>query len=230
SYFLQVRGETTLMAGLLIAPQGLGAMIMMPIAGFMADKIPVGRTVPFFMLLIAAGFVPFTMLEADTSYWVLGSALFVMGLGMGGTMMPIMTSALKTLTNHEVARGSTLVNIVQQVGSSVGAAVLSVILTNSIQASAQIPGAVDQNGEPLTEAGAAIATQMQPGLLDQLGLPGDVIQRGLSFAADAFSSTFMVALALVLVAVVPALFLPRKREESHLLDDEDATAAPILLH
>ncbi len=71
---------------------------------------------------------------------------------------------------------------------------------------------------------------MQPGLLDQLGLPGDVIQRGLSVAADAFSSTFMVALALVLVAVVPALFLPRKREESHLLDDEDATAAPILLH
>ena len=230
SYFLQVRGETTLMAGLLIAPQGLGAMIMMPVAGFMADKIPVGRTVPFFMLLIAAGFVPFTMLGADTSYWLLGSALFVMGLGMGGTMMPIMTSALKTLTNHEVARGSTLVNIVQQVGSSVGAAVLSVILTNSIQASAQIPGAVDQNGDPLTEAGAAIATQMQPGLLDQLGLPGDVIQRGLSFAADAFSSTFMVALALVVVAIVPALFLPRKREESHLLDDEDAVAAPILLH
>ncbi|MEG9226941.1 DHA2 family efflux MFS transporter permease subunit [Aeromicrobium sp. Sec7.5] len=230
SYFLQVRGETTLMAGLLIAPQGLGAMIMMPVAGFMADKIPVGRTVPFFMLLIAAGFVPFTMLGAETSYWLLGSALFVMGLGMGGTMMPIMTSALKTLTNHEVARGSTLVNIVQQVGSSVGAAVLSVILTNSIQASPTIQGAVDDNGEPLTEAGVAIATQMQPGLLDQLGLPGDVIQRGLSFAADAFSSTFMVALALVLVAIVPALFLPRKREESAMLDAEDAAAAPIMLH
>ena len=37
-------------------------------------------------------------------------------------------------------------------------------------------------------------------------------------------------MALVLVAIVPALFLPRKREESALLDDEDATAAPILMH
>jgi len=229
SYFLQVRGETTLMAGLLIAPQGLGAMIMMPIAGTLADKVPVGRTVPFFMLLIAAGFVPFTMLGPDTSYWLLGGSLFVMGLGMGGTMMPIMTSALKTLTNHEVARGSTLVNIVQQVGSSVGAAVMSVVLTNSIQASDTIEGAVDQNGEPLTEAGVAIANQMQPGLAEQLGIPVDLINRGLSFAADAFSSTFVVALVLVLAAIVPALFLPKKREESALLDDEDAGAA-ILMH
>ena len=41
SYFLQVRGETTLMAGLLIAPQGLGAMVTMPIAGVLADNAPV---------------------------------------------------------------------------------------------------------------------------------------------------------------------------------------------
>lgn len=231
SYFLQVRGETTLMAGLLIAPQGIGAMIMMPIAGTLADRIPVGRTVPFAMLLIAAGFVPFTMVGPDTSYWLLGGSLFVMGLGMGGTMMPIMTSALKTLTNHEVARGSTLLNIVQQVGASVGAAVMSVILTNGIQASRVIEGAVDpESGEALTEAEVAIASQMKPELIDALGLPAELIQRGLSFAADAFASTFMVALALVLVAIVPALFLPRKKEESHLLDDVDGDAAPVMMH
>src|SRR5574340_1170143 len=33
SYFLQVRGETTLAAGVLLAPQGIGAMLTMPIAG-----------------------------------------------------------------------------------------------------------------------------------------------------------------------------------------------------
>ena len=38
-------------------------------------------------------------------------------------MMPIMTSALRTLRAHEVARGSTLLNIVQQIASSVGVAV-----------------------------------------------------------------------------------------------------------
>ena len=132
SYFLQVRGETTLMAGLLIAPQGLGAMVTMPIAGILADRVPIGRTVPVALLVMAGGFFVFTQVSADTSYVVLCGALFVMGLGMGGTMMPIMTSALKSLTNHEVARGSTLVNIVQQIGGSIGTAVLSVVLTNQL--------------------------------------------------------------------------------------------------
>ena len=80
-----------------MAPQGIGAMLTMPIAGMLADRVPVGRTVPFAMALIAAGFFTFTQVGTDTSYWLLCGSLFVMGLGMGGTMMPIMTSALKTL-------------------------------------------------------------------------------------------------------------------------------------
>ena len=38
TYFQQVNGDSVLKAGLLIAPQGLGAMITMPIAGILADK------------------------------------------------------------------------------------------------------------------------------------------------------------------------------------------------
>src|SRR4029453_18276498 len=157
SYFLQVRGESTLNAGLLMAPQGIGAMLTMPIAGILADKIPVGRTVPFAMALIAAGFFTFTQVGTDTSYLLLCGSLFVMGLGMGGTMMPIMTSALKSLSHADVARGSTLVNILQQIGSSIGGAVISVILTSHLNNSKPIPGAVDpRTGEAITEAKLAI--------------------------------------------------------------------------
>jgi hypothetical protein len=39
-----------------------------------------------------------------------------------------------------------------------------------------------------------------------------------------------VAFALVGVTVVAALFLPRKSEESHLLDDEQSEAAPVIVH
>src|SRR4029453_12315798 len=140
SYFLQVRGESTLQAGLLMAPQGIGAMVTMPIAGMLADKIPVGRTVPFAMALVAAGFFTFTQVGTDTPYVLLCGSLFVMGLGMGGTMMPIMTSALKTLTHNEVARGSTLLNILQQIAGSVGTATMSVILTSNLNDSPAIPG------------------------------------------------------------------------------------------
>jgi len=209
-----VRGESTLDAGLLVAPQGLGAMVTMPIAGALVDRFPVGRIVPFGLLGIIGGMFALTQITSTTPYPQIIAVLFVMGLGMGGTMMPIMTTALKTLRSHEVARGSTLLNITQQVASSVGVAVMSVILTNNLKES--------------DLAGPAMAAYKDPSLVDKLGGP-EVVAQGLAQAAQAFADTFLVAAVLVTLTMVPALFLPRRREVSHLLDDQQAPA-PVVLH
>ncbi|WP_306205764.1 DHA2 family efflux MFS transporter permease subunit [Actinoplanes sp. RD1] len=224
SYFLQIRGETTLAAGLLMAPQGIGAMITMPIAGTLADRVPVGRTVPFAMLLMAVGFFGFTQVSTDTSYWLLGGSLFVMGLGMGGTMMPLMTSALKTLTSHEVARGSTLLNILQQVAGSIGSALMSVILTSRLNGSPEIPGA------GVTEAQLAIAAEQDPSITQRMPVEPSLLERGLSFAADAFGTTFWVAFGLVLITLIPAYFLPRRKQQGPAVPEGEAAAAPVMLH
>ena len=213
TYFQQIRGESTLDAGLLVAPQGIGAMITMPIAGALVDKFPVGRIVPFGLVLITVGFFGLTQIEADTSYTLLIALLFVMGLGMGATMMPLFTTALKTLTHHEVARGSTLLNITQQIASSVGVAIISVMLTNQLK------------DEPL--ALPAIAAQQDPSLADTIGGPAGVA-KGLVQAADAFASTYWLAAFLVLLTFVPVFFLPRKQEATHLLDDEGVP--PVVVH
>lgn len=213
TYFQQIRGESTLNAGLLVAPQGIGAMITMPIAGTLVDKYPVGRIVPFGITLIAISMFGLTQIEADTSYRVLIALLFVMGLGMGGTMMPLFTTALKTLTNAEVARGSTLLNITQQIASSIGVAIISVMLTNQLKGS--------QLALP------AIAAQQDPAIADQIGGPAGVA-KGLIEAADAFASTYWLALVLVLLTLIPVSFLPRGREETHLLDDEGVP--PVVVH
>jgi EmrB/QacA subfamily drug resistance transporter len=193
-FLQQVQGETPLSAGWLVAPQGVGAMLTMPIAGTLVDKYPVGRIVPFGLVLIIGGMFALTQIEADSSHWgFLIPVLFVMGLGMGGTMMPIFTTALKTLTHHEVARGSTLLNITQQIASSVGVALFSVVLTNALK-----------DNPPTSPAQAPVA------------------------AAAAFAHTYWWAAILVSLTLVPAFFLPRKREVSHLLDDADVP--PVVVH
>jgi hypothetical protein len=132
---------------------------------------------------------------------------------MGATMMPLFTTALRTLTHHEVARGSTLLNITQQIASSVGVAVISVMLTNQLkQSDLALP---------------AIASQQDPAIGDQIGGPAGVA-RGLAEAADAFGSTYWLAFLLVLLTLVPVYFLPRRREVTHLLDDEGVQ--PVVLH
>jgi EmrB/QacA subfamily drug resistance transporter len=211
TYFQEVRGESTLHAGLLVAPQGIGAMITMPIAGSQVDKHPIGRIVPFGLVGILIGMFGLTQLTATTPYPVIMGFLFVMGLGMGSTMMPLFTSALKSLTAAEVARGSTLLNINQQIASSCGVAIMSVILTNQLQAS--------------KFAGPAMATLHIPSLADKI--PAADITRGLQDAAGAFTDTYWVAWVMVLFTLVPAFFLPRKREETHLLDDEGVPPAVV---
>jgi EmrB/QacA subfamily drug resistance transporter len=140
-YFQQVRGEEALAAGALLAPQGIGAMLTMPVAGMLADKIGPGKIVLAGIAVITFGMFMFSTLDDSTSYVFLLGSLFVMGLGMGGTMMPIMSAALATLKEHTIARGSTLMNIVQQVAASIGTAVFTVLLTNGIQDNLADPSA-----------------------------------------------------------------------------------------
>ncbi len=207
-YFIQVRGEDALGAGLLLAPQGVGAMITMPIAGILADRIGPGKIVLAGITVITVGMAMFTQIGADTSYTYILGALFVMGLGMGGTMMPIMTAALATLTSHNVARGSTLLNITQQVAASMGTALFSVILTNELKGkdSVTVAGAVraagdDQGAVAAVLARFGLAPDQLPGVLAQV--PGDM--------ADAFATVFVVATILVACCLIPAAFLPRKK-------------------
>jgi MFS family permease len=188
-------------------------MVTMPIAGALSDRIPVGRIVPFGLLLITGGMFALTQISATTPYPQLITILFIMGLVMGATMMPIMTSALRTLRASEVARGSTLLNIVQQIASSVGVAVMSVVLTNNLKS------------YPL--AGPATASWHDPALAQQLGPAA--IAKGLHDAGLAFAHTYWVAAILVALTFVPAAMLPRKHEESHLLDDVEG-APPVVVH
>ena len=215
TYFQQVRGESALVAGLLVAPQGIGAMLTMPIAGTLSDRLPVGRIVPVGLVVIVIGFFGLTQVTATTPYPLLIAELFVLGLGMGASMMPLFTSALKTLRAHEVARGSTLLNINQQIGSSVGVAVISVILTAHLNAS--------------DLAKPAMAATLDPTLTDAVG-GAAAVAAGLAEAAAAFADTFWVAWVLVVLTLIPAFFLPRKHEQLAMVDEQAEGVPPVIMH
>src|SRR3954463_3007167 len=212
-YLQAVRGESAMDTGLLLAPQGLGAMIAMPIAGRLTDRTGVGRIVPVGLVLVAISFLGLTQLASDTSYWTFGVLLFVMGLGMGATMMPTFSGAMQTLRRAAIARASTTLNINQQVSASIGTAVLSVLLANAL--ADRLPG----NGG----GGIGAAAAGPPGWRARITGP----------MAEAFASTFWGALALVVIAlIVSSVLLPKNKPEP--VDDPDApegaeVAPPVLV-
>ena len=208
-YFQTVRGESALDTGLLLAPQGFGAMLAMPLAGALTDRIGVGKIVPPGLVVIGLSFVGLTQLSEDTSYWLMGILLFVMGMGMGFTMMPTFSGAMQTLRRAMIAKASTTLNINQQVGASIGTAVLSVLLANEL------------SSRLAPEAGGAIGVP----------LPPDVLAESAPLMAEAYASTFWYAVALVAVAFVVALVLLPKRKPDPVDDPDDpaATEAPVAL-
>ena len=61
-YLQAVRGESALTSGLLLAPQGIGAMLTMPIAGQLADRTGIGRIVLVGMVLILGATLALTQI------------------------------------------------------------------------------------------------------------------------------------------------------------------------
>jgi EmrB/QacA subfamily drug resistance transporter len=209
-YLQTVRGESAMDAGLLLAPQGIGAMITMPIAGQLVDRTGVGRIVVVGLLPVLVAMVGLTQVTADTSYWTLSAWLLLMGLGMGSTMMPIMSGALQTLRRAAIARASTTLNILQQVGSSIGTAVLSVTLASAL--SDRLPG-MSVGGE-----GAAGT------------IPPDALAKAAPLMAEAYGETFWWSVALVGVAWLAAFLLPFRRPAPPEGEEAGDAAAPVMVH
>ena len=132
-YYQVARGESALTAGLLMAPQGVGAALAMPVAGRLADRVGGGRVALVGLVLTTVATLPFAALSGHTSYALLGSILVVRGIGIGATMMPAMAAAYATLGLSDVPRATSALNVIQRVGGSLGTAVLAVVLQHQIR-------------------------------------------------------------------------------------------------
>jgi EmrB/QacA subfamily drug resistance transporter len=186
-YYQTVRGASALEAGLLLAPQGLGAMLTMPIAGRLTDRYGANRWAACGIPLLAVGLAPFALVTSHTPYVLLCGFGFVLGLGMGLSMMPTMTAAMQAVPAAAIARTSTAMNIVRQSGASIGTAILSVLLTSAI--SEKLTAGDSHSG------GFEALHKLSPAAQAKVAGP----------LADAFAQTFVWGLALLGVAFIPAL-------------------------
>ena len=131
-YYQIARGQEAWVAGLLMAPQGIGAACIMRWAGSFTDRHGPRRIVPFGILVMAAATIPFAFVTTSTSEVLLAVTLFVRGLGLGLTMMPVTAAAYYNLNHAEIPKATTTMNIVRQVGGSVATALFAVVLERQI--------------------------------------------------------------------------------------------------
>ncbi len=135
-FYQQVRGEDVLAAGLLLVPQGIGALLVRVWAGELTDRVGARPVVLVGIALTVAGTLPFALAGPNTSQLLLDAALVVRGAGLGAVIVPVMAAAYQGLPEKQIPHASSASRIVQQVGGAFGAAVLAVVLDSRIAGNA----------------------------------------------------------------------------------------------
>ena len=144
-YYQQARGASALVAGLLLAPQGVGVAIGALGAGRLVGKM--GASIRFValvgMVLLTVATVPYVFATAHTSEALLSLVLVVRGAGLGLLVIPMTNAAYIGLPRSDIPAVTTGVRIFQQIGGALGTAVLAVILQHSISATGNPAHAFD---------------------------------------------------------------------------------------
>jgi MFS family permease len=186
--YLQVdRGASTLDTGLLMAPQGIGAALVMPISGRLTDRIGGGPVVLFGLIVMTLGSIGLTAWGANTSYWATSGILVARGIGLGCCFMPAMAAAYATVDRPAIPRATTALNVLQRVGGSIGTALLAVVLQQQIKA--QLPHAPGIGAGTIEPVPAAVR--------ERIAVP----------LAHAFNHTFWWAVALTAIGIIPGVVL-----------------------
>ncbi len=191
-YFQFGRGESATTSGLLLIPQAVATGLSMQVAGRLIDRIPPGRVVTTGIALSVTGFSLFALLLGpDTSYLALTGALSLAGAGVGATLMPTITTATRQLSHDDTPSGTTLLNIVSQVATAIGAAAVSVLLAGRL--TANLPARVSDLATLYVTTPAERAAIAEP-------------------LTTAFQITYALPISLMLLAFVIAIaLLPRPR-------------------
>jgi MFS family permease len=113
----------------------MGTLMSRGVAGRYTDLVGPRRVALAGFLVVTVATIPFAFVTPHTSFAWLMAALLVRGLGMGVAIIPLTGVSFIGLTHDEVPDASIITRVMQQVGGSLGTAVLAVVLQHAAASS-----------------------------------------------------------------------------------------------
>ncbi|HEU0001349.1 MAG TPA: DHA2 family efflux MFS transporter permease subunit [Ktedonobacteraceae bacterium] len=172
-YLQTLRGRTPLEAGLLVLPLAISSGIVVPIAGFLYNRIGPRWLLAFGSLLLAVNTFEFAHIGVDTSYLEIMIIVAIRGVALGCVLQTTLTAALTGLRPAQLPRASSLLNATRNVFQSFGIALLGTIITT--QFAIYQKASVSDIHHPATSLGQQFIHSVQA--LMQQGLPSFAAQK-----------------------------------------------------
>jgi EmrB/QacA subfamily drug resistance transporter len=206
-YLQLVHGYSPLSAGVRALPFAAAVMATAPLSSMLVARLGIRVVVPAGLTAMGAGLLTLTQVTPTTSYDFLAIGLAIMGAGMGLVMAPAGNSIMSVLPAEQYGAGSAINDTVQELGASLGIAVIGSIVASSFRhslAGSGLPAKVVAAAQPSIAQADAVAAHAGP-------FAPDVLTVAHQSFTSAMTTGFTVAgLIAVGAAIVIAVALPRR--------------------
>jgi EmrB/QacA subfamily drug resistance transporter len=200
--------------GLLLIAFALGSAIAMPVSGRLYDRL--GPKLPVVMGLLITGFATLLYYNIDvtTPNSFITMILFLRGIGVGLSMMPVMTYALASVPSELTMQASSLTTVSRTIFAALGTALFASILDTfqkhylGTLVQLATPDSVDALRILSTVQATAVASGISLEGARQLGLYVLYQLVNLRSSIMSFDSVWVISAIMVILAALPALMLP----------------------
>ena len=191
--------------GLVLVPQALMMVILMPVAGRLYDRFGARWPALGGSLLVGVGSLLLSRVNVDIGRPELILYLMIWASGLGVAMMPIMTGGISALPPAVINSGSTFSTLTQRVAMALGLAILTAMATT-------------QQRQLMADRSALLSgrgANADPQILDmQKQGPSGLVplweQLQSRVAAQTYSNVFLVCGALAFLAAAMSFLLPAR--------------------
>lgn len=169
-FMLVALGLQASQVGAVLMPAGLALALTIPLAGRLADKLPLYRTLTVGLLIMAATFAVMAGVGSATAVgWV--TLWAVLGrIGLGCVIPSLSLSAMRVLDPPRIAAGAGTMNFLRQLGGAIGVNAVGIGLEWRLQTHAALGAAGTLRAfhevfvlmALITAAAALAAWQMRP--------------------------------------------------------------------
>ncbi len=134
TFYLQLTlGYSALMTGVAFLPFTFGIIAGAGFSAQVQTRFGPRILMTSGLVLAAIGVVMLTRIGVDTGFWThVFPAELVFSFGMGVTFGPMSNTALVGVADHDAGVASALINTTQQIGGSLGTALLNTIFTSAV--------------------------------------------------------------------------------------------------
>jgi EmrB/QacA subfamily drug resistance transporter len=225
-YLQLVHGYSPLSAGVRALPFAAAVMATAPLSSMLVARLGIRVVIPAGLTAMGGGLLMLTRVTPTTSYTFLAIGVAIMGAGMGLVMAPAGNSIMSVLPAEQYGAGSAINDTVQELGASLGIAVIGSVVASSFrhaEAATGLPAKVVAASDPSIAQADAVAAHSGPFAPQVLEIAHQ------SFTSAMTTGFTLAGLIAVGAAVVVAVALPRRTARTHAAAAQDAvrSAEPV---